>query len=85
MWLRLLHDLVNNELGVPSDHEPSGTYFGRNLDSVDERLVLGDVIGGVEVKADHVAELVSLGQCEDDTRVASGFEVGSIEVHGLVL
>lgn len=53
-----LHDLVDSQLGVSC--EPSGSYFSRNPESVDEGLVLGDVIGGVEVKTNHVAEFVSL-------------------------
>lgn len=58
MWLRRLHDLVDDQLGISS--EPSGSYFARNPVSVDEGLVLGDVIGGVEVKTNHVVEFVSL-------------------------
>jgi hypothetical protein len=37
------------------------------------------------VKANRVAKLVSLRQCEDNVCAAFNIEVGSIELHGLVL
>jgi hypothetical protein len=37
------------------------------------------------VEVDGISEFMSLRLYEDDTCVASGLEVGSIEIHGLVL
>jgi hypothetical protein len=58
--LHCLHELVNDQLGVPPDQELPGSYFDCDSESVDEGLVLDDAIDGVEVQADHVLEFVSL-------------------------
>lgn len=85
VWFHCLHDLVDDQLEAATDQEPSCPHLGHNLVSVDESHMIGDIVGGIEVEADSVAEFMSLRRHEDDTRTTSYLEVGSIEVHGLVL
>lgn len=60
-------------------------HLGHDSGLIDEGLVFGNIIHGIEVEADGITELVSLGRHEDDICVASSLEIGAIEVHGPVL
>lgn len=84
-WLHCFHVLVDDQLGVAPDQEPSRPHLARDLECIDEGLVFNDIVGGVKVEADGIAELMALRRCEDDVNATSYFEVGSIEVHGPVL
>lgn len=59
-WFHCLHDLVDNQLGVASDKKSSCPYFGRDSKPIDKGLLFHDVIGGVEMEANGVMNLVFL-------------------------
>lgn len=82
--LHCLHDLVDDQLGVPPHQESLGSHLGRDSKSVDEGLIFCHVVGRVEVEEDGISELVPLRGREDDPCVAANLELGSVEVHGPV-
>lgn len=59
-WFHCRHDLVDNQLGVPSNPKSSCPYFGRDSKPIDKGLLFHDVIGGVEMEANGVMNLVFL-------------------------
>lgn len=58
--LHRLHDLIDDQLGVACHQESSRSYLGRDLKLVDVSLILHYVIGGIEVEANGIMELLSL-------------------------
>lgn len=77
--------MVDNQFGVASDQESSCPYFNHNSKPVDKGLIFHDVIGGVEMEANGITELMSLRQSEDDPRATSGLQIGTIKVHCPIL
>ena len=53
--------MVDHQLGVASDQEPPRSHLDHDLETVDKGLIFGDVVGGIEVKANSVVEFVPLG------------------------
>ena len=69
MAAQLLHDLVDDQLGVALDIEASDTQLDGDAQVVDERLIFGHIIGGGEMDADQVPHATS--RCEMKTSPAS--------------
>ena len=52
----LLHDLVNDQLGVTPDVEASDTELNGNAQAIDERFIFGYIVRGGEMEANHVPD-----------------------------
>ena len=57
VWLHCLHDMVNDQLGGTPHQEPPHPHLTRDTELIDECLIFGDIVGGVEVEVDGVAKL----------------------------
>ena len=66
---RLLHDLVDDQLGVALNIEASDTQLDGNAQAVDERLIFGHIVGGGEMDVNHVPHAYPKGQNEDQPNV----------------
>ncbi|XP_066392332.1 uncharacterized protein [Miscanthus floridulus] len=62
---QLLHDLVNDQLGVVLDVEASDTQLDGDAHAIDERLIFGHIVGRGEMDANHVPHVYRKGQNED--------------------
>ena len=51
---RLLHDLVDDQLGVAPDVEASNAQLYGDAQAIDERLIFSHIVGGREMDVDHV-------------------------------
>jgi hypothetical protein len=60
MWFHHLHDLFGNQLGVAPNQESSRSHLSHDSEPIDEGLVFGDIVRGIEVEIDSITELVSL-------------------------
>jgi hypothetical protein len=49
-----LHHVIDNELGIPSNLKAPNPYFERDLEPIEESLILRDIVGYWEVDPDHV-------------------------------
>ena len=67
---RLLHDLVDDQLGVTLDVEASDAQLDGDAHAIDERLIFGHIIGG-ESRWDLDA-CNTLGVCH---QLSNGFEL----------
>ena len=85
MVARLLHDLVDDQLGVTPDIEASDTKLDGDVQVIDERLILGHIVGGEEMDANHVPHAYPKGQNEDQPYASTFLHLRPIEVHRLVL
>jgi hypothetical protein len=61
MAARVLHDLVNHELRVPSHVETLDAQLDGDLEAAKEGLVLSHVVRGGEVEAHHVPHVLPEG------------------------
>jgi hypothetical protein len=61
MAARVLHDLVNYELRVPSHVEVFDAQLNGDLEAAKEGLVLGHVVRGGEVEAHRVPHVLPEG------------------------
>jgi hypothetical protein len=61
MAARVLHDLVNHELRVPSHIEALDTQLNGDLEAAKEGLVLSHIVRGGEVEAHCVAHVLPEG------------------------
>ena len=62
MAVRLLHDLVDDELRIAPYVETPHSKLDGDLQAVDESFILGCVVGGDEVEPNHVAHMHSEGE-----------------------
>lgn len=65
-WLHRLHDLVDDQLRVALDQESPRPHFDGNPEPIDEGLILGDIVGGIEVEADGITEFMPLRRRENN-------------------
>ena len=65
MAARLLHDLVDDQLGVTSNIEVADTELVGNAQTVDEYLVFGHIVGGGEM--DRTMYLMRTRRCKTRT------------------
>ena len=57
MAAQVLHDLVNDELGVPSDIEAPDTELYGDAQTIDQGFILGDIVGCSEVETYDVSQM----------------------------
>ena len=81
MTIRVLHDLVDDELRIAPYVETPHSKFDGDLQAVDKSFVLGCVVGGSEVELNHVTHMHSEGRDEEQTRTCPGLHQRPIKVH----
>jgi hypothetical protein len=59
--VRVLHDLIDHELGITTNIEVSDPEFDGDAQPVNEILALCYIVGGGEMESDHVAHVNSEG------------------------
>ena len=83
--VRVLHDLVDYELGVAVDVQAGCSDVDGYAEATDERLIFGDVVGCRKMEADCVLKFASLRGDQDDPGPRAGSHDRPIEVEGPVL
>jgi hypothetical protein len=61
MAARVLHHLVNDELGVPSDIEAPDSQFDDDAQTIDQGFILDDVVGRNDVELYNVSQMYAEG------------------------
>ena len=78
MAAQLLHDLVDDQLGVAPDVEASDTKLNGDAQAIDDCLIFGHIIGGGEMDANHVPHVYPEGA---KRRLASRRRLSSSTIH----
>jgi hypothetical protein len=59
--VRVLHDLVDHELGITMNIEVSDPEFDGDAQPINESLILSYIVGGSEMESDCIAHVNSKG------------------------
>jgi hypothetical protein len=65
--------LVHDQLGVSSDVKLSDPEFGGNVQTVDKRLILSDIVRGQKVNSDHIPQAHAEGEMKMSPTLAPLF------------
>ena len=82
MTIRVLHDLVDDELGITPHVETPHSKLDGDLQAIDESFVLGCIVGDGKVEPDYVTHMYSKGRDEEQTRAYPGLHQRPVKVHG---
>ena len=82
MAARLFHDLIDDESRIASDLEPFDPKLDRDVESIDEGLVLCNIVRGGEIESDCISHPYPEGRDENEACAGPGFHQRPVEVQG---